>query len=182
MMAVDPLFDMTLRAGLALLLAGAAVHKSRNLTTFRATLADYALLPVRATAPASIGIVVAEGATSLALLLPSAARMGLAAAASLLVLYASAIALNLTRGRRHIDCGCFGPAARRPIHAGLVARNLLLAAMAGLAALVTVASRPLGWVDVPGLAGGLVALASLYLATDQLMAEAPRLRALRSDA
>ena len=178
---MDPLFDMTLRAALALLLASAAVHKGRDLDTFRAPLADYALLPGRTLLATSIGLVIAELATSLALLLPSTARMGLAATAALLALYGGAIALNLARGRQHIDCGCFGPAARRPIHTGLVARNVVLAATAGLAAVVPIAPRVVGWVDGLGVAGGVAATASLYLAVDQLMAEAPRLRALRSD-
>jgi len=38
----------------------------------------------------------------------------------LLALYTLAVVVNLARGRREIDCGCFGPAARQPLSAALV--------------------------------------------------------------
>jgi hypothetical protein len=42
---MDPVFDSTLRAALALLFLVAAAHKLRDLGRFRATLADYRVLP-----------------------------------------------------------------------------------------------------------------------------------------
>ena len=83
------------------------------------------------------------------------ARGALVAAAALLAAYGAAIGVNLARGRRHIDCGCVGPAARRPIGGWLVARNGVLAApsrspgsRAGRRA------RPLVWVDALTVVGG----------------------------
>src|SRR5262249_14927936 len=71
---------------------------------------------------------------------------GLAWAAALLGLYAAAIAVNLARGRRHLDCGCTGPALRRPISGWLVLRNLVLVAIAP-ADLAPLATPPLGGID-----------------------------------
>src|SRR5262245_1519036 len=125
---VDPVVLATLRAGLALLFAAAAVHKLRDRAAFGAVLAEYRVVP-RALLHISVWAVPAfESAVALALLRPG--PLGPVAAALLLALYAGAIALNLARGRRWLDCGCLGPALRQPISGALVARNALLAAAA----------------------------------------------------
>ena len=46
---------------------------------------------------------------------------------ALLLTYAIAIAINLARGRRDLDCGCAGPNERRPIAAWMVWRNVGIA-------------------------------------------------------
>ena len=173
---MDPAIDLTLRAGLGLLLVVAAVHKLRDPRRFAATLAEYRLLPQPLSGAASMLLVGAELATVAAL--GADRRLGLAAAAALLGLYAAAIAINLARGRRHIDCGCAGPAARRPISGWLVARNLALAGLA-LAALAPVAPRPLLWIDGVTVAAATGALAACWAATDRLLALAPGLARLR---
>lgn len=173
---MDPAIDLTLRAALALLLVVAAVHKLRDPRRFAATLAEYRLLPRRLSGAAGVLLVAAELATVAAL--GADRRLGLAAAAVLLGLYAAAITINLARGRRHIDCGCAGPAARRPISGWLVARNLALAGVA-LAALAPVAPRPLLWIDGVTVAAAIGALAACWAATDRLLALASGLARLR---
>jgi hypothetical protein len=96
----------------------------------------------------------------------------------LLVLYAIAMAINLARGRRHIDCGCAGPAARRSISGRLVARNVILATLA-LVALVPVVPRQLLWIDGVTIAAATVALAACWAAMDRLLALEPGLARLR---
>jgi hypothetical protein len=164
---MDPAIDLTLRAVLGLLFIVATVHKLRDPRTFAATLADYRLLPVRLAGVASAALVGAELAVAAALALHR--RAGLAGAAALLVLYAGAMAINLARGRRHIDCGCAGPAARRSISGRLVVRNLALAGIA-LVALAPVAPRALLWVDGMTIAAATVALAACWSAMDRLLA------------
>jgi hypothetical protein len=95
--------------------------------------------------------------------------MGIVAAAMLLVVYAVAIGVNLLRGRRDIDCGCAGPASRRPIAWSLVARNVVLAAI-GLAGLMPLHARPLHWVDGVTLLATTIAASALYVAADGLLA------------
>jgi uncharacterized membrane protein YphA (DoxX/SURF4 family) len=174
---MDPAIDLTIRAALALLFAVAATHKLRDLAAFRATFADYRLLPdaVAWAVPA------VEAAVALLLLAPATSAFGQAGAVALLVAYAAAIGANLARGRAHIDCGCAGPGARRPIGAGLVVRNLLVAAVA-LAALAPVRPRPLVWIDALTVSGAVLALAALWLAADRLMAHKPALARLREAA
>src|SRR2546428_13263493 len=112
---MDPAIDATLRAALGLLFLVAAVHKLRDFGRFRATLAEYRLLP-RAVLPVAAGLVlVAELSVAAMLVTPARGAPGPLAACAILVVYATAIAINLARGRRHIDCGCAGPAGRRPI-------------------------------------------------------------------
>src|SRR5437870_1480218 len=127
---MDPVIDLTLRTALALLFFVAAGHKLRDLDRFRATLAEYRLLPAGLVPLAAALVVAVEVAAAGALLVPGARAAGLVVAAALLALYGAAIAINLARGRRDIDCGCAGPAVRRPITGALVARNAALAALA----------------------------------------------------
>jgi hypothetical protein len=107
--------------------------------------------------------------------LPGAAAL----AAVLLAIYASAMAINLARGRRHIDCGCFGPAAEagHTLSGGLLLRNAVLI-LVSASLLFPAAERALTWLDVAGIAAATAAGLALYAATDQLLANAPRLREL----
>jgi hypothetical protein len=175
---MDPLLDLVLRAALALLFVAAAVHKLRDPARFRATLAAYRLGLAAIVGPASAVVVAVELGIAGALLAPSTRAAGLVAAALLLSAYAGAIALNLWRGRRDLDCGCLGVGGREAISWWLVARNGVLASVA-LAALPSVASRPLVWVDaVTGF--GAFALAVLgWLATDGLLANLPGFARIR---
>lgn len=173
---MDPAADVTVRAALALLFLVAAAHKLGDAGRFAATLVEYRLLPARSVPLVARLVPAAEVAVAVALGGRRAA--GLLAAAGMLLLYAGAIGINLARGRRHIDCGCAGPATRRPISGWLVARNLALAA-AALAGLAPVAARQLVWVDALTVAGGTAVLAALWAALDRLLADAPALARVR---
>jgi len=89
--------------------------------------------------------------------------------------------VNLARGRRHIDCGCAGPAARRPISGWLVARNATVAA-AALGGLIPASPRPFSWVDGITVAGATATLAALYASLDRIVALAPARARLRGGA
>jgi hypothetical protein len=178
---LDPAIEFVLRGGLALLFLATALHKLRDLDAFRAAVIGYALVPERLVDAIAVALASGEAATGAALLAPASfgLRAGaLAAAASLLVLYGVAIAVNLARGRRDIDCGCAGPAARQPLSEWLVARNALLAAMA-LVCLGGATSRPLVWIDALTVSGGVALLAALWLAAHRLLANAPAIARLR---
>ncbi len=174
-MSADPVVAMALRAGAALLFAAAAAHKLRDLPAFRAALAGYRLLPATALAPAAWAFVGVELAVAVGCLVPALAPRACVAAAGLLALYALAIAVNLARGRRGIDCGCGGPGGRRPLGIGLVLRNLALAALL-LGAALPSGPRPLVWLDAVTATTLLGAIALLYAASDVALANAARLR------
>lgn len=166
---IDPALHALLRGGLALVLAGAALHKLRDLHAFRVALGDYQLVPWALTGVVAPALVAAELGAAALLLSPAARPLGFAAAAGLLAVYSAAIAVNLLRGRRDIDCGCFGPALHVGLGGGLLARNavLLAAAAAGLA---PVSTRPLEALDAATVAGALAFLALAHAAAARLLA------------
>lgn len=164
---IDPVFPLALRVALALLFAGAAVHKLREHEAFRAALAEYALLPRAALAPVSALLPGLELASVVALIVwPSAGAAGIA---TLLLLYAGAMAVNVARGRRDLDCGCGGPAGGQRVGPGLVLRNVVLAALA-LAIALPVRERALGAVDAVTVLGLVSTFAASWAATQHLAA------------
>jgi len=166
---IDPVWSLALRAGLALLLASAAVAKLRDLGGFTAALAGYRLLPAALAAPAAAVFVAVELLLAAGLWLNPLRAACALGAALLLSLYGIAIALNLARGRRDIDCGCGGPLARQPLSEALVLRNALLVG-AALAAALPLAPRALGWLDLWTLTSAVAATAVLYSAANALLA------------
>ena len=180
-MSVDPLVHHLLRVGGALLFAAAAAHKLRGLPSFQSALAGYRLLPPAWAAPAARLIPVLELAVAVGLLLPGLTAPAAWAAAAVLAIYAGAVAINLLRGRREIDCGCGGPGGDRPLGVSLVVRNLVL--IWGL--LVTTAPvAPRAWtgLDTIHLLFAAVAALLLYSAIDVALANASRGRAVWGDA
>ncbi len=184
---LDPAFGLVIDSAGTLLFASAAAHKLRRFDRFRSAFAGYGLL-ARAPARALAWLVpAAELAVATGLALDPARRAATAAAIGMLGSYAFAIAINLRRGRRDLDCGC-GPLAGR--HAGairaiapwMIWRNLGLAGGLALAALPW-SGRPLGAADRWTVAAALIAGGVLYLALERLLGDvAPRARALAGNA
>lgn len=172
-MSLDPVLAWSLRAALALLFGAAALHKLRAPRDFRLTLADYALLPAWAIAPLAGAFPVLEIGLAIALLLPATAAAAAWAAALLLLVYAAAMGINVARGREALSCGCIGPAADQPVHAGLLFRNGVLALFA-LAAALPAEARPWLALDFVTSVAAVAALALLYVSADGLMAASRR--------
>ncbi len=173
----DPVPVTAAALALAVLLAMAAAHKLRAPARFAGQLAGYALLPAALVPAAARLLALVEALLALALLWPSTRAPAALATAALLVLYAGAMALNLARGRRDIDCGCAGPGLERPLGGALLVRNALLAALALLAAAEPLA-RALGGFDLFVIVAAAAAALFLYAAADGLLAHAPRLARL----
>jgi hypothetical protein len=176
---IDPAFQLALRLALAAVLLQAAAHKLRSVAGFAAAIAAYRLLPERLSLAAAAMFAATELAIGGALLLPSSGPLPALAAGALVALYSLAMAVNLARGRREIDCGCAGPAAPQPLHGALLARNAALVAAAATSALPG-APRSLVWIDVLTIAGGMTALWISYAAIEAALSNAARLRALRT--
>ncbi len=102
----------------------AVVGKLRAPEAFVASLTDFGLW--RARRPVAYAVIAAEAAVVPLVLL--AAPVGLTLGALLLLAFASAIAVTLSRGARP-SCRCFG-AKSAPVRGAHVARNLVLAALA----------------------------------------------------
>ena len=175
---IDPAVGVLLAGAFALLFASAALHKFLDPERFGAAFRAYELVPVPL-AWVSRFVPMLELAIAVALL-PAGSRGGAAVAGAVLLLaYGGAIAVNLGRGRRDLDCGCSGPSERRPIDMWMVWRNLLLAAL--LAALrLPWAPRPFSAVDALTVGAGTAVVALLYMSVDALFGRAapsiPRLQ------
>ena len=176
---LDPDFGIMISVAMAALLLTAAWRKWRARADFAAALAAYSVLPHAALPLATRLTPALEVAVATGLLVratrPTAAVFGCA----LMLAYAGAIAINLRRGRRDLDCGCAGPYDHRPIAPWMVARNLLLAAALGVVT-VPSAERHLGLMDALTIGAGLASIALLYVAADQLLGKiVPRGAAFR---
>jgi hypothetical protein len=180
MPAVDATVTLTLRAALAVLFCSAAAHKLRDLPRFRSALAAYRLVPSRCLRVFATVLIAAEIGVGGGLLAPGVGHRAALAAAGMLLVYSAAIGINLLRGRRLIDCGCLGAAARRPLNWGLLARNAVLMAAALIGALPGAVRGPT-WIDAVTVGAGVATLALLYGAVDGLMANAPWIGALVRD-
>lgn len=174
--SLDPALAFVLRFALAGVLAHAALHKLRDVSGFRSVVADYRLLPRAFTTSVATTLPGIEIGLAAALILFPGGGAPLAVAA-LLVIYGGAIAINLRRGRRDIDCGCSGPHARMPLGASLVVRNIVVAALALVAALPTQA-RTIGWLDAVSVVGGGLALLLVYRSSEVALANHRRARHL----
>jgi hypothetical protein len=111
---------------MAVVFAVAAIGKMREWNAFEGVVANYRLLPAFAVRPVAYLLPPVELAVAGALLSGAAAWPEIAAAV-LLCLFAVAMAVNLLRGRRHIDCGCYSSALKQSLRWALVCRNVLMA-------------------------------------------------------
>lgn len=175
-MSIDPAVQLTIRWALSLLFLWAAGHKLRDFPGFAQTLRDYRLLPASLAPAAAACVIGLELAIAGALPLGPASPPALGAAL-LLATYGGAIAINLFRGRRHIDCGCAGPARRQPLSPALVVRNAVLCGGA-LCASLPPSPRALTWIDAVTAVAAVAFLGVGYAIVDGLLANAPRLRLL----
>ena len=118
---------LVLGAGLNLLAAGifatAALHKIRTFTEFTGFVAGYRLLPALLIRPGSAITVLLEVTATAGALITAPPLAYLPA--TMLLVYALAMSINLIRGRTNIDCGCGG--TPMPLSIALVLRNLILA-------------------------------------------------------
>ncbi len=115
---------------LVVMFFAAGVSKLRALDTFEGVVHNFRLLPNALVRPVACVLPVIELAVALALLLPATRIYGAWAAAGLLALFTVAVAINLIRGRREIDCGCFSSELKQKLNWWIVVRNVALAGLA----------------------------------------------------
>ncbi len=164
---MDPLVRDTLWAATTVLFSLALYHKLRDWAGFRRALAAYRIVPSSLVPMVAVVVVLLEAAVVFG-------RFA-ALAGVVLLAYAAVIAVNLVRGRDRIDCGCGGVAGRERLSWWLVGRNVVCAAGA-FAASSRANLRDLEWMDAFSVVAAVAVLFALYVATDQLIANATRMR------
>jgi hypothetical protein len=178
---MDPVITIIISICMSLMFGFAAAHKLANAAVFKATMDEYQLVPQMLSGTVAILLIVAELLAAILVLVPAIRTYGLMIMAVLLFLYTAGISINLLRGRRDIDCGCSGPASRHELSGWLVLRNLVMLSLV-LLATSPMAQRPANWMDAVVVLFSVMVASGLYMGMNQLLAQAPRLAALRSDA
>lgn len=179
---LDPLLLKLVSICFALLFLLAAVHKLTALADFRATLHAYQLLPGAMIYPLGMLVPVVELVIGAAWLLGVEPLPVALASTALLATYTFAIAINIVRGRVHIDCGCgMARSSGKDPHLswGLVVRNSLLI-IAVLSAALPPGERAIGVLDYLTLVAGLLAIVLLYGAANQLLSNGAAIGAWRN--
>jgi hypothetical protein len=172
-MAVDPALELLAKLTLAAVFATAAVAKLRAFEAFAGTVHNFRLLPEALARPTAYLLPPLEALIALGLLWPATVGASALGAHALLAIFALAIAINLQRGRRSVDCGCFGFDYHQPLSWWLVGRNALLAILALVVLLGGPASRALHWLDIASALAGAITLLALYLALERIVALDP---------
>jgi hypothetical protein len=120
--------------GTGIVFVEAGLAKLRHRELVPGVVANYRLLPEALVQPVAALLPPLELMLGLGLI--ASAVSGVAPlhwialpAAALFVAFAWAMAINIRRGRSHIDCGCGRSQLRQPLGWGLVARNGVLAVL-----------------------------------------------------
>lgn len=173
-LAIDPVPAAIMSLSLAALWLAAGWHKLANLDAFERSLEAYDIGP-RATLPwLRVFLPTLELALAAGLLIAPTRPVAGALGALLLMGYGVAIAVNLRRGRRELDCGCMGFGVQSQISPALLWRNAIVAATSLSAGLLPRAERAASWIDTWTVIAGVLVLALLYLATETLRASGQR--------
>ena len=154
--------SIAIRALVGLIFLTAAWGKLRHRLEFQGVVANYKLLPDALVAPFAIALPPIEALVGALLptgLLSPAPEL---AAGFLLALFAIAMAVNIRRGRTHIDCGCFQSTLKQTLGWNLVARNAVLALATSASALAS------GSIPAWGRAEGLLAGAVMFVLLQSL--------------
>jgi hypothetical protein len=171
---IDPAIACLILACAELLFIVAAIHKLRDLRHFGEIFAAYGVLPWAIGRRAGPVVPLLELAVAVGLSFDGSRRPALCLGSLLLLAYAGAIAVNLSRGRRDLACGCGGPDDRRPIAGWMVWRNLGMAVLLA-AVLLPWSPRPFAVTDAVTIGCGTVTWALIYLCLDRLLGRTGRL-------
>lgn len=178
---LDPALSGVLCIAAGAIFISGAVAKWRERELFAQAMAGYDLIPSVAVPGASVLLMGCEFAIGGLLLLPWWRPWPQLAGVTLLAVVTLAVTINLLRGRTDISCGCGGASGDQKLSWALVARNLVFAGLLGVAAAGTEA-RSLAAPDYAVMVVGGLLVAGLYATASQLIANQPRLTALRDGA
>jgi hypothetical protein len=146
---------LAIRVLVSLVFLTAAYGKLTHGSAFRGVLANYRLLPEALVAPVAWLLPPVEAVLGTALLLGRGSFWPATLGAALLLLFALAMGINVQRGRRHIDCGCFQSALKQTLSWTLVLRNLVLSLLLGVTLLAGPAPNDMFVIVNACLVGGV---------------------------
>jgi uncharacterized membrane protein YphA (DoxX/SURF4 family) len=166
----DPVTSMLASLFLGLVLVTAALPKIRHADEFQGVVANYRLLPSFLVMPFARLLPWIELTCAVALLVPAWRETAAWVAAGLFTMFALGLAINVGRGRTHIDCGC----VRRPTSMSRIGMFHVLRALAlaGVALYVVVIPFDIASISTQSWLIGIASaalLTLLYLAADMMV-------------
>jgi uncharacterized membrane protein YphA (DoxX/SURF4 family) len=166
----DPTVAIFATLFVALILIAAAIPKLRTKDEFLGVVANYKLLPNFLVAPFAEVLPWLELGCAIALLIPSTHTIAAGVAAGLFIVFSIAIAINVGRGRTHIDCGC----VRRPTSMSRIGMFHVFRALAlgGLSLYVVVSPVAVSNINLESILTALVSaimLSLIYLGADMMV-------------
>jgi hypothetical protein len=172
-MSIDITIIFVIRFLLAFIFLRAALHKVNHYRQFSAQINSYRLLPGGLLTIVTLALTLIEGSLALTLLVTSWPYPSVIAA-GILGLYASAMGINLLRGRLDLDCGCSGPSGfSQTISWPLVIRNCVLATLALFTAL-PITSHNLSVQDISTVSLASIAAVFIYASIEQAIVNRQR--------
>ena len=178
-MNLDPAIVTIASAATTTIFLGSAAMKFWEPMEFRAALENYRLVPDATTVALAWFVPALELAGAVGLMVAATRAAAAMLLLCLLAAFTGAIAFNLARGRRELDCGCFGPLLRQSLSGWLVARNGVLALLA-VVSLARMDPRQLAPLDYATIGFASAGLVILYAAANYLLATARVSAALRT--
>ena len=169
---MNGLLTESLALFVSMVFAAAGLTKVAAWQALPAVVQNFRILPGWLVLPASILLPPLEILIATGILLARTRMWAAALAAILFAVFGAALAINLYRGQRQIDCGCFRSDLRQPISAAVVLRNLMLV----LCALVVLTGSgaatlsPFAWALA---SGGAITLFLCYASLGLLFQAAP---------
>lgn len=123
-MTMTPFLLTPLRLLLALVFLLAGAEKVRQPRLFVRQVAAYQLLPTILVKPVAYTLPWIELLLSSALLIGLELKVSTGVSTALMLVFSLAIGINLARGRKDVDCGCFGSSHPEKISLKLLGRDL----------------------------------------------------------
>lgn len=167
-MMMDPLFTTTIANFLAVLFLLTGMHKVANPEQFKASMAAYQLVTPGVINITALILIVSELSIGGMLLITSTKQWAAICAMLIFGLYLSVMAVNISRGRKDLHCGCSVLARETPLSYWHLARNVILIGLTVLI-LIPETERALNWLDIIQIAAGVTSLSILYLSVDALL-------------
>ncbi len=157
---MHPLWSTVLALLLAAVFGFAAVGKFLAWAEWPGVVRNFRLLPGWLADPVAWLLPPLELGAAVALLVPACRSAAAVLGVALLSGFTLALAVNLARGRREIDCGCFRSGLRQTLSGAVIVRNLLLvtAALLLIPQSTAVPGSALEWLIAVGAAGTLTLL------------------------
>ncbi len=163
---IDPLLPLVISTSLALMFFMAARHKLGDNQRFEAQLGAYQIVPAPLLRISARTLPWIEMSLVVLLLIPFTRSFAASIAATLLVVYALAMAVNISRGRSEIDCGCGDKP--QTLSVMLLVRNAVLAS-GSLLLVMPVIERAMTTTDLVFVVLFTAVLAMAYLMVDLLV-------------